>query len=250
MILGLSATVVFAGQEPQFTGVVNSGQINIRIDSTVSSETICKANKNDRLEVVKEHFGWYKVRLPAEAPAYIKKSFTVLLPEDKNPGSRTAKVEKENVNIRLGPGLNYTLIGKADKNEIISIVSETPDWYRIQPTQNCFGWINKQFVDKAAVLTVPPPVVKAGQKETVASRKPAPLIQETVVLEGTIAPYGKVFGRKATHKLEALNNKTYLLKGSKKSLDDLNYQKVRITGVVIGTGNNTIIEVKKMEAAG
>lgn len=242
LALCLAVTFAFADQETQFSGLVNSDQTNIRIDSTVASATICKINRGEKVEVVKESFGWYKIRLPLNSPAYIKKSFTILLPADKNPQARTAKVEKENVNIRLGPGQDSSVIGKANKDEVVSIVSETPQWYQIQPTQTCFGWINKQFADKTYVAET-----KTAPQQP---ENPAPpAIQENITVEGIIAPYGKVFGRKATHKLITKDNKTYLLKGNKKSLDDLNYQKVRASGVVISLGNNPVIEVKKLEIA-
>ena len=251
LVLGLSTPVVFAGETGQFNGSINSDQTNIRIDSTVSSNVICKINKGERVEVVKELYDWYKIRLPSNAPAYIKKSFTFLLPTDKNPAARTAKVEKDNVNIRLGPGEDTSVIGKAGKNEILSITSETPLWYQIQPTQNCFGWINKQFVNKCGspAAVIKPPEQAATQKKSDAKDQLLPKINEDIILEGTVSPYGMVIGRKATHKLTTSENKQYLLKYNKKSLDDLNFQKVKVTGEIISLGARPVINVKKMEIA-
>jgi uncharacterized protein YgiM (DUF1202 family) len=58
-----------------FQGEINADGTNIRSDSTVSSETICVLNKGERIEIIAQLYGWYKIRLPKNAPSYIKRSF-------------------------------------------------------------------------------------------------------------------------------------------------------------------------------
>lgn len=91
--------------------------INIRSDSTVNSEIICKANKGDYLTVISEAYGWYKVVLPKNSPAFIKDN--LITPID----TKTVKVTKENVNIRLRPAYSSPIIGRAKKDQVLSLKS-------------------------------------------------------------------------------------------------------------------------------
>ncbi|MFA5145198.1 MAG: SH3 domain-containing protein [Candidatus Omnitrophota bacterium] len=136
---------------PLFQGEVNADNINLRSDSSVTSEVISILNKNEKVEVVLELYEWYKIRLPKPAPCYIKKNLAEcsgMSPENK---CKNARVLKNKVNIRLHPAESSPILGVADKNETVNVIKEKGDWYKIEPTQNSFGWINKIFINKAPV---------------------------------------------------------------------------------------------------
>ena len=75
-------------------------------------------------------------------------------------------------------------------------------------------------------------------------------IDDGLIIEGKVSPYGVVLWRKATHKLITSENKIYFLKGDRKGLDSLNYHKVKVTGKVIGLAANQspIIQIDIIEA--
>lgn len=246
-----SLGVLFAQTLSGFTGEVNADNINIRADSTVASEVICSIDKGRQVEVVSELYDWYKIRLPKNAPSYIKKNFAGVLEDNpadsidkfKNmdiEGGRAAKVSADRVNIRLSPGESSAILGRAGKDEVITILQEKGDWYKIEPIHNSFGWINKKFVNKAAVT-----------KKTGEEGKPdrQVLSSENVTIEGLIRPYGIVIKRPATHKLITSDKNIFLLKGDKKSIDALNNHKARVIGKLISPdkGKLSIIEVEKIE---
>jgi uncharacterized protein YgiM (DUF1202 family) len=225
-----------------FQGVINADNINIRTDSTVNSKIICKINKGEPVEVVKELYGWYKIRLPKIAPSYIKKNLVTLL------GEKTAQVLEDNVNIRLDASESSWILGRVNMNEVVNILEDKGGWYRIEPVNNSFGWIHKKFIDKVDVLKKIEDVQSIPdikKEERLISEKPT---LENNILTGIIKPYGKVLGRKATHKLITEDNRVFLLKGNKESLDSLNYHRVKITGKLIGAQKYPIVEVTKIEA--
>ena len=123
-----------------FQGEINADNINVRSDATVSSEIICTLKKDDRVEVVSLFYEWYKIRLPKSTPSFIKKNLV------SNSDGKTAIVAKDNVNIRLHPNESCPIIGKASKNQIINILADKGDWYRIEPIDNSFGWVHKKFI--------------------------------------------------------------------------------------------------------
>ncbi|MDI6606370.1 MAG: hypothetical protein QME65_04440, partial [Candidatus Omnitrophota bacterium] len=46
-----------------------------------------------------------------------------------------------------------------------------------------------------------------------------------------IKPYGRVFARKATHKLITEDKEVFLLKGDRKALNALNSRRVKVSGI-------------------
>jgi uncharacterized protein YgiM (DUF1202 family) len=248
-VKSIQLKICLAQAEFPFKGEVNEDNVNIRCDSTVVSQPICTVKKGGRLDVVLEKYDWYKVRLPKSAPVYIKKTLVECIAskniESLNPdiSSKTfkrcqnAKVLKDRVNIRLNPSEQSAILGVADKDTIVSIVSETQEWYRIEPIENSFGWIHKGFVEK----------VPSRDKFKEKTKEIIP--QESITVEGTIKPYGKLFKRTPTHKLVTLDNMTFLLKADKKSLDKFNYQKAKVSGKIISDSNQKYptLEVKILE---
>ena len=155
----LSLSIACA-QTPPFIGEINSEGINIRADSTTNSEIICQINKGTSVSVISELYDWDKIRLPKIAPSYVKKGLLECTSYENTygPGNSfqiqtnkrclSATASKDRINVRLEPNESSQILGSLDKNEVVNIVKETGDWYRIEPIQNSFGWINKKFVNK------------------------------------------------------------------------------------------------------
>lgn len=235
----ISLPYVFAQEEPMpFTGETNSDNINIRTDSTVSSEIICNIDKGKYVKVVSERYGWYKIKLPKNAPSFIKKNFINTTEDNANTSSdnpqdsntaqnRIAKLAADRVNIRLRPDQGSAVLGKTNKEETITILEDNGDWYKIEPTDNSFGWINKKFVVKADLKPVTEPKPETDKQQPTQETPPA---DNNLTIEGTIRPHGIIKKRILTHKLITHNSNIFLLKGDKDNLDSLNYRKVRVIG--------------------
>lgn len=237
LLFALTPFICFAqNQNPSlFQGEINENNINVRCDSTVNAKIICVLNRGEPVEVVRDLYEWYKIRLPKTAPSFIKKDLVSLI-DDK-----TGKVLKDNVNIRLGANESSPILGRSGKNEVINITGENAGWYKIEPLSDSFGWVHKKFVNKAVTIkraeeaSLPPP--KAPE-------------DNSLIIEGVIKPYGKVIKRLATHKLFTMDNKVFLLKGNREGLNSLNYHKVKVTGKPIHSPDPkyTTIEIVKIEA--
>jgi len=225
---------VFAAAFTAFSGQINADNINVRVDATVNSALIYSLSKGELVEVVSEAYDWYKIRLPKEAPAYVKKDLVECINSDPvtNPGKcLSAKITKDKINIRLGPGESSWILGKADKLTVVNILAEESGWYKIQPIYQSYGWVNKKFVNMELI-----PLEKQNTSKAANTAK----LGEQLLIEGTVSPYGIVLWRKATHKLITSENKIYLLKGNRKSLDSLNYHKVKVTGKLISAAASPI----------
>lgn len=230
-----------------FTGQVNADGINVRVDATVGSLVACTLDKGELVEVVSESYGWYKIRLPKTAPSYIKKELVECINKSPSGNCCGGKATANRVNVRIAPDLSSWPIGRVDKDTVVNITGDEGGWYKIEPVHQSYAWINKKFVNKEIVVS---------EKATNESIFSPPIAQEQlskdddrIVVEGIVKPYGVVLWRKATHKLITSENDIYLLKGNRKNLNGLNYQKVRVTGKIIGpqSAKYPIIEVDILE---
>lgn len=246
--LFLSAEIILAQGTSAFQGEVNSNNINIRSDSTSNAQGICTVSKGERIEVILELYDWYKIRLPKNAPSYIKKSLAECfnLAQDSKT-CLSAKISKDRVNIRLKPSESSAILGKLNKDEVVNIIEDDKGWYKIEPTASSFGWIHKKFVNK----------VSSQEKSIQKNPEDANLLKpkegtrnKNIAIEGIIKPYGKIIKRIATHKLITADNKIYLLRGNKESLDALNYHKVKIMGKIIDAPKEKypVIEIRILAA--
>jgi len=247
VLLPLFTSLPFAAAEESFPfkAEVNNNNINIRSDATVNSEVICSVNKGVYLYVLKESYGWYKVRLPKNAPSFINKNLVSPLEPKPN------KVTKENINIRLRPNQSSPIIGKADKDEIITIFSEEGQWYKIEPVENSYGWINKKFVNEAPIdKTVNQPNIVTPSKKNNKETQEGLAIDNLITVQGIIKPQGAFFKTITTHKLISQENKIFFIKADKKYLDNFNHRKVKVSGILTYPIKQKypVIEIEKVEA--
>lgn len=252
----VTSIAAFGATSVNFNGQINATNINLRVDATVGSAVICVLAKGELVEVVSEAHGWYKIRLPKKAPSYVREDLvecfnsdpvtnpagighSKLYKQGPNPGKcLSAKVIKDRINIRLGPSESTWILGKADKLTVVNILTKENGWYKIQPIYQSYGWVNKKFVSKEAILPKKQEAIKVIQPS------------DSLVIEGVVSPYGMVLWRQATHKLITSENKVYFLKGNRKSLDSLNYHKVKVSGKLITSveSKHPIVGVNIIEA--
>ena len=248
----LYTSIAFAQDFQKLNGEMTSDNINIRADSTVGSDVICVLKKHDKIEVAAELYDWYKIRLPKNAPSFVKKSLFECMPSQPSHPSNapiparsdtacvSARALKDKINVRLKPNENSQILGKVKSDEIVNVLSDSNGWLKIEPIRDSFGFVNKKFVNKLSDIEN----LKQDSSPLVTEQPN----QGLVIVTGIIQPYGRIFGRKATHKLFC-GNRTYLLKGNKQSLDSINYQKVKVTGKINDPKQKyPIIEIVSIEA--
>ena len=71
---------------------------------------------------------------------------TTIAPSDTvqpDSGQRLSAVTTDLLNIRAGPGTNYTIVGQLQEGETITIIGKSPDglWWRIDR-----GWVSATYV--------------------------------------------------------------------------------------------------------
>ena len=122
------------------TGETTSNDINVRSDSTTMSPALCTFSRGTRITIVEEKFDWYKVRLPQTFKAYVATKYIDAI------GPKKGKINATALNLRLNPSSDAYVVGKAQVNDVVTIIGKEGEWYKVSAYPYGTGWINKKFV--------------------------------------------------------------------------------------------------------
>lgn len=155
-------------------------------------------------------------------------------------------VKEDGINIRSDSTVSSKVIGSAMKGQEVTVIAQAYDWYKIRfpldapsghSDKNSFAWMHKKFIERKAQVIEAAPAEEAAvdvAQPAVAVEMEEPQAAVSageISITGIVKPYGKVFRRRATHKLVTEDNQIFLLKGDKKELNALNSRKVRVSGI-------------------
>ena len=156
--------------------VVSQPNVNVRGKAAINSEVITRLKRGDRVTVLAlvekkakedEPGKWAKVALPTNAAVWVNASFI-------NAGDKTVMPKK--LNLRSGPGENYSVVGDLPKGAAIKEIETKGDWMKIEPPASAYGFVAAHLLSSApAASATPPPMVVA------AIEPPKPPPTETVV---------------------------------------------------------------------
>jgi len=113
----------------------------VRSDSTIFSEKIGKIAKQTLLEIVKEKYDWFKIKLPENFYGFVYASYI----EEINKKKGVCKAN--NLNIRAKPELKSPIIGKLKKEDKVKIIEKVGNWYKIKAYPYSWGWIHKNSIE-------------------------------------------------------------------------------------------------------
>ena len=151
----------FAAEKTQkfpFIGRAKTDNVNIRAGGNQNFEILSKINNEDLIYVNRKIYGWYEVGLPKTAACYVYKKFI-----EKNGQSWISGVN--GLNLRARPNTESSVIGQLQKGEIVIVLNEdSPEWQRIAPPENCYGWIRADLIeyysDKKAIQAKNPAAIQ------------------------------------------------------------------------------------------
>ena len=116
-----------------------SGRVNLRKEATSKSESLAVVASKAGLTIYSADAktGWYKVKVHATGKeGYISPNYVKIVSkvEGASSGSTTAtagEITANSVNLRSGPGTNYTKIDKLQKMDDLTILEKSGDWYKV-----------------------------------------------------------------------------------------------------------------------
>ena len=175
---------------------VASDNLNLRGQAGLKGEVVGHLKKGDAVSVIAqinldkhaadEPAQWAKISLPAGIKVWVNSRFV---------DATNKMVSAKKLNLRAGPGENYSVLGVLEKGALISEVGAKGDWTQIETPTNAFAFVAAIYlkqepmaeatnaVTPAAVET--PVVVPPPSTNTVAEAQP-------VVTQPVIAPVAPV----------------------------------------------------------
>ncbi len=146
---------------------VSADNVNLRGQAGLQGEVVGHVKKGDTVTVLSEinldkpkagePAQWAKIALPSGTKAWIDSKFV-------DATNKVVAVKK--LNLRGGPGENFSVLGVLEKGASVTAVASKGDWMQIEPPASAFAFVAASYLKQevpAIETNVPPPVVAAVQ---------------------------------------------------------------------------------------
>lgn len=124
---------------------VNTSVLNVRKGSSVASDKCGQVRNGDRLQVIGETNGWYKIKYN-NVERYVSKEYTIV---------DMVKVNTPVLNVRKNSNVLSDRCGQVKEGDKIQTIEETDGWYKIEYNNQKSGSSNglnyKQFNNVATI---------------------------------------------------------------------------------------------------
>lgn len=138
--------------------VVKQNNVNVRGQAAINSEVLTRLKKGDYVTVFEEvtlkkpkadePAKWARIALPTNSAVWVHSSFI-------DPANKT--VVPKRLNLRSGPGENYSVIGRLDKGKAVKEIETKGEWLKIEPPADAYGFVAAHLLSKESA----PPVIVA-----------------------------------------------------------------------------------------
>jgi uncharacterized protein YgiM (DUF1202 family) len=168
---------------------VNAENVNYRGQAGLKGEAIGHLKKGDSVTVLAqinldkhaadEPAQWAKITLPAGTKVWVNAKFI-------DATNKVVAVKK--LNLRAGPGENYSVLGVLERGASITETSAKGDWTQIETPTNAFAFVSASYLkQEAAVEPVPvvTPAVPLPPETTNTVAEPQPIVTQPTAIPAT-----------------------------------------------------------------
>ncbi len=151
--------------------VVVANNVNVRGQAKLNSEVVAKLTKGQPVTVIEEIVlknsgpdepsAWARIALPPGTHVWVHSQFV-------DRANRT--VSSKRLNLRSGPGENFSILGRVEKGEGLKEVGSKGDWIEIEPPANTHAFVAAQYLKQEGPAA--PPLVAAAPRTTPTTSTP------------------------------------------------------------------------------
>lgn len=185
---GAARTSPGAGQSPRTTplkpgpAVVVANHVNVRGQPRLMGEILTRLGRGHKVTVLEEiqlqnsgpeePSAWAKILLPQDSKVWVSGLF--IDPTDK-------KVTATRLNLRGGPGENYSILGRIERGYQVTELEVKEDWIQIEPPEGAYAFMAAQYLsqEEGAALEM-----AASTPATPPTHEPAPSTPVTIPTPG------------------------------------------------------------------
>ena len=168
----LTLTLAAAQLGAADTAIVKKGSVNVRGQPSFAGEVITQLKKGETVTVLEEITAknpppdepskWTKIAMPSGTPVWVNASFI-------DPANKT--VIPRRLNLRAGPGENFSIVGRIEKASPVKEISTRGDWMEIEAPPEAFGFVASELLDSKPSV---PPATPAPANTTPETPTPPP----------------------------------------------------------------------------
>jgi uncharacterized protein YgiM (DUF1202 family) len=144
---------------------ITGNNVNVRGKAGYKGEVFSKLNSGDTVTVIEqvilpkpkrgEPAQWAKIDFPPTAHVWVHSAYV-----DEN---KTVKPRR--LNIRTGPGENYSIVGILEQGTAVKEVSAKGNWLEIEAPAGAYAFVAARYVQQAATEETVPTVVSLAPPE-------------------------------------------------------------------------------------
>jgi len=134
--------------------IVSGDRVSLRAAPEANAVVMGRLMMGDKL-VVKDNLNpnWVGVTPPAGIDFWVNRDFV---------SNRLVSVGI--LNVRSGPSVSHSVVGTAQKGDLLSVRGEVDSWLKVAPTSNTMLWVSRQYVEFPHQAVPVKPVEKVAEK--------------------------------------------------------------------------------------
>lgn len=188
LLCAAAAGWILSGRAEQ-EGVVTEGKINVRGQPSLIGEVVTQLQRGDKVTVLEEikvenpkpgePASWAKIKLPENTPVWIFSPFV-----------KDGVVAASRLNLRAGPGENYSVVGRLERGAQVKVIRTIEEWMEIEAPTNAFAFVDSSLINLsgaetaaaapvAAVAGTPAPAQPEETNNLAAPLAVAPAVEST-----------------------------------------------------------------------
>jgi uncharacterized protein YgiM (DUF1202 family) len=170
-----------------------AANINARGQAGLKGEVVSHLKKGETVTILdqinldkhkaNEPAQWAKIALPSSTHVWVNSKFI-------DAASKTVSAKK--LNMRGGPGENYSVLGVVERGTAVNEITTKGDWIQIDPPGNSYAFVAAMYLkQEAPAAPAPTPVPEPQTMATAPSEPTAPPVR-VVSHEGVVRSVGSI----------------------------------------------------------
>lgn len=151
--------------------VVKQNAVNVRGQAAINSEVVTHLKKDEQVMILEEitlkkpkldePAKWYRIALPSSCAVWVNANYI---------DGATKTVKPKRLNLRSGPGENYSVLGRIEQGTVVKEIEAKGDWLKIEAPAQSYAFVAAHLLTRApaapTIAAVEPPKPATPPAET------------------------------------------------------------------------------------
>jgi uncharacterized protein YgiM (DUF1202 family) len=139
---------------------ITGNNVNVRGKATLFSEVVTRLNSGDSVKVIEqvirdkpkagEPTQWAKIGIPSNVHVWVHASYI---------DATNKVVLPKRLNVRTGPGENYSVVGLLEQGAPVKEISTKDNWIEIEAPADAYAFVAAMYLKQEGVAPAVPPIV-------------------------------------------------------------------------------------------